>query len=417
MSTPRKQTPYLVRPPTAVLTRGFDPRLSVGSARPAVFRSSTYVFSSPEAAERAFSIALGHSRPSPDENVDLIYSRLSHPNAEIVEDQIVPLERGAQEAAVFNSGMAAISTAFLSFCPAGSSFVYTTPIYGGTQHLIHQLLEPFGLHGVPVPGADTAAVTRAITSTPNLKLVFIETPANPTLAMCDIGAAVAAARNAAGTSPLVLVDNTFLGPTFQHPLVLGADAVVYSATKYLAGHSDILAGVVLGRDPELIATLRGVRAILGNILQPDECWILNSRLPTVELRMTRQSKNAQRIAEALAEHPKIEKLYYPTLFTAPEQIRIRDAQCDFPGAVFALELRGGKRAAFDFLRGLTIAKNAVSLGGVETLACHPATTTHSEMSAEELASNGITDALVRISIGIEDRRDLLSEFLRALDAV
>ena len=133
--------------------------------------------------------------------------------------------------------------------------------------------------------------------------------------------------------------------------------------------------------------------------------------------MTRQSKNAQRIAEALAGHAHIKKLHYPSLFTDPEQIRIRDAQCDFPGAVFALELDGGKRAAFDFLRRLTIAKNAVSLGGVETLACHPATTTHSEMSSEELAASGVTDALVRISIGIEDPRDLLQEFRAALDAL
>jgi cystathionine beta-lyase/cystathionine gamma-synthase len=192
---------------------------------------------------------------------------------------------------------------------------------------------------------------------------------------------------------------------------------VYSATKYLAGHSDILAGVVLSADPELIASLRGIRAILGNILQPDECWLLNSRLPTVELRMTRQSKNAQRIVEGLAGHPRIEKLLYPTLFGDPEQIRIRDAQCDFPGSVFALELHGGKQAAFDFLRRLKIAKNAVSLGGVESLACHPATTTHSEMSEHELASARISDALVRISVGVEDRRDLLKEFSESLDAL
>jgi len=418
MPSTRKKTPYLVRPPTAVLTRGFDPRLSVGSARPAVFRSSTYVFSSPEAAERAFAIALGRSRPSEGESVDLVYSRLSHPNAEILEDQIVPLERGAEEAAVFNSGMAAISTVFLSFCPPGSSFVYTTPVYGGTQHLIHQLLEPLGLKGIPVPAGSTAELTRAIEQTPNLRLVFIETPANPTLVMCDIGSAVAAVKRLPeGTAPLVVVDNTFLGPVFQHPLLLGADATVYSATKYLAGHSDILAGVVLSADPELIASLRGIRAIVGNILQPDECWILNSRLPTVELRMTRQSKNAQRIVEGLVGHPRIEKLLYPTLFSDPEQIRIRDAQCDFPGGVFALELRGGKQAAFDFLRRLKIAKNAVSLGGVESLACHPATTTHSEMSEDELASAGISDALVRVSVGVEDRRDLLKEFSEALDAL
>jgi methionine-gamma-lyase len=413
----RKKTPYVVRPPTAVLTRGFDPRLSVGSARPAVFRSSTYVFSSPEAAERAFSIALGRSRPGPDENVDLIYSRLSHPNAEILEDQIVPLERGAEEAAVFNSGMAAISTVFLNFCPPGSSFLYTTPAYGGTQHLIHQLLEPLGMKGIPVAAHATPAIERLIGSTGNLRIVFIETPANPTLVLSDIAAAAAAVKKLPeGQRPLVVVDNTFLGPVFQHPLELGADLCVYSATKYLAGHSDMLAGVVLGKDPELVTSLRGTRAILGNILQPDECWMLDSRLPTVELRMTRQSKNAQRIVETLANHPRIAKLHYPSLFTDPEQVRIRDRQCDFPGGVFALELAGGKAAAFDFLRNLKIAKNAVSLGGVETLACHPATTTHSEMSKEELEKYGISDALVRVSVGVEDRRDLIAEFRAALDA-
>jgi cystathionine beta-lyase/cystathionine gamma-synthase len=388
----------------------------VGSARPAVFRSSTYVFSSPEAAERAFSIALGRSRPAEGESIDLIYSRLSHPNAEILEDQIVPLEPGAQAAAVFNSGMAAISTLFLTLCPTGSAFVYTTPLYGGTQHLIHQLLEPLGLRGVPVPAGDTAELRRAIATTPGLRLVFLETPSNPTLRMTDIADAAAAAH-ARSDRPLVAVDNTFLGPIFQHPLGHRADLVVYSATKYLAGFSDMLGGVILGRDVDLIAGLRGTRAILGNILQPDECWLLDTRLPTVELRMTRQSKNAERIAGELAGHPKIARLHYPTLFDDPEQIRIRELQCRFPGAVISLELAGGKRAAFDFLRGLRIARNAVSLGGVETLACHPATTTHSELSPEELTRAGVTDALVRLSIGVEDHRDLCRDFLHALDAI
>jgi methionine-gamma-lyase len=415
----RTKTPYVVRPPTAVMTRGYDPRLSVGSARPAVFRSSTYVFSSPEAAERAFAIALGKSRPAEDENVELIYSRLSHPNAEILEDQIVPLEKGAQDAAVFNSGMAAISTLFLALCPRGSSFVYTVPIYGGTQHLIHQLLEPLGWKGVPVMAGDTAGLKKAIADTPALRLVLIETPSNPTLLMTDIASAAQAARarGAAGDRPLVAVDNTFLGPVFQHPLEHGADLAVYSATKYLAGNSDMLGGVVLGRDVELISGLRGTRAILGNILQPDECWMLHSRLPTVDLRMGRQGKNAQRIAEALAEHPQVATLYYPTLLRDPEQVRIREQQCRYPGGIFSFDVKGGKPAAFDFLRRLRITKNAVSLGGVESLSCHPATTTHSELSREELQRYGVTDSLVRVSVGVEDWRDLLAEFTAALDAL
>ncbi len=411
----RKRTPYLVRPPTAVLTRGFDPRLSVGSARPAVFRSSTYVFSSPEAAERAFDVALGKARPGQGESVDLIYSRLSHPNAEILEDQIVPLEPGAESAAAFNSGMAAISTVFLALCPPGSSVVYNAPLYGGTQHLIHQLIEPLGVHGIQVMAGDTAGLRAAIAGARGLKLVFLETPANPTLRMTDIADAARAAR-AHPDRPFTAVDNTFLGPTFQHPLQLGADLVVYSATKYLSGFSDMLAGVVLGRDRELMAQLRGLRAILGNILQPDECWLLDGRLPTVGLRMNRQSKNAQRIAEALAKHPSVERLHYPTLFSEPEQVRIRDEQCSYPGGIFSFEMRGGKKAAFEFLRRLHIAKNAVSLGGVESLVCHPATTTHSELSDEEKSRYGVSDALVRVSVGIEDWRDLLAEFQAALGA-
>jgi cystathionine beta-lyase/cystathionine gamma-synthase len=414
MTSPRDRTAYVVRAPTAVLTRGFDPRLSVGSARPAVFRSSTYVFSSPEAAERAFEIALGKARPAAGESVDLIYSRLSHPNAEITEDHLVPLEKGAEAAAVFNSGMAAISTVVLGLCQPGSSFVYTVPLYGGTQHLVHQLLEPMGMKGIPVPAGDGAAIAAAIATARNLRLVLVETPATPTLVMTDVAAAAAAAH-AHADRPVVAVDNTFMGPTFQHPLVLGADLSVYSATKYLGGFSDMLGGVVIGRDPELLARLRGVRAILGNILQPDEAWMLDGRLPTVGLRMNRQSKNAQRIAEALAGHPRLRRVIYPSLFTDPDQVRIRAAQCGYPGGIFSLQLEGGKRAAFEFLRRLRIAKNAVSLGGVETLVCHPATTTHSEMSPEELARYGVGDDLVRISVGIEHWRDLLAEFQSALD--
>ena len=412
----KREPPYVVRPPTAVLTRGFDPRLSLGSARPAVFRSSTYVFSSPEAAERAFAIALGKVRPEPGENVELIYARLSHPNAEILEDQIVPLEREAASAAVFNSGMAAISTVLLTFCAPGTSFVYTDPVYGGTQHLVETFLRPFGIEAIAVPAGDTAALEKAVAAASDLRLIFIETPANPTLVMTDIRRAVEAGRQRA-EAPLVVIDNTFLGPTFQHPLALGADLVVYSGTKYLAGFSDMLAGVVLARDPDPIATLRGTRAILGNILQPDECWMLDSRLPTVTLRMNRQSKNAQRIAESLTGHRAIRRVIYPSLFKDPEQVRVRDSQCDYPGAIITLDLHGGRAAAWAFLKGLRIARNAVSLGGVETLACHPRTTTHSELSEEDLDRAGISEGLVRISVGVEDWRDIQQDIRDALDSI
>jgi cystathionine beta-lyase/cystathionine gamma-synthase len=328
----------------------------------------------------------------------------------------VPLERGAHQAAVFNSGMAAIMTAFFTFARPASSIVYTIPLYGGTMRLIHEFLEPFGVAGVPVVAGDTAGLENAIRTARDPSIVFIETPANPTMMMTDIRRAAdqAAQRH---PKPVVMVDNTFLGPAFQHPLMLGADLVLYSATKYLSGFSDLLAGAALAADPAIIDQMRSRRVMFGNILQPDECWMLDGRLPTVSLRMNRQSKNAQRIAERLFDKPQIRHVYYPTLFDDDEQIRIRLDQCDYPGGIFSLDFHGGRDAAFTFLRNLKIASNAVSLGGVETLVCHPKTTTHSGMSPGEMERARIGDGLVRISIGIEDWRDLLADFEQALEKI
>lgn len=405
-----------VRPRTAVLSRGFDPSLSFGSARPAVFRSSTYVFASPEAAERAFAITMGKIPPAEGERADLIYSRFSHPNSEILEDQIVPLEAGAREAAVFNSGMAAIMTACFTFARPNSTIVYTTPLYGGTTGLIHSFLEPFGMRGIPVRSGDAQAIDEAIRSAVNCSIVLLESPSNPTLTMTDIERVTDRAAKHPD-KPVVMVDNTFLGPTFQHPLLLGADLVLYSATKYLSGFSDMVAGVALTKDSEMIRKIRSRRSMFGNILQPDECWMLDGRLPTVSLRMNRQSKNAQRIAEALHGHKHLARVIYPTLFDDPEQKRIFEKQCAYPGGIFSVDFKGGKPAAFDFLRHLRIAKNAVSLGGVETLVCHPKSTIHSGTTARELAESGITDGLVRVSVGIEDWRDLLADFEQALATI
>ena len=408
--------PAEIHSKTAILTLGFDPRLSLGSARPAVFRSSTYVFESPEEAERAFSVVHGRAAAEPNERADLIYARISHPNAEILEDRLVPLEPGATDALVFNSGMAAIMTAFFTFARPRSKIVYTMPLYGGTTSLIHTFLEPFGVEGIPVPAGETAAIAEAIAGADDPCIVLIETPANPTLIMTGIRDAVSAAKRHE-SNPIVMVDNTFMGPVFQHPLKLGADLVLYSATKYLSGFSDLVAGAAISNDPVLIERMRSRRTMFGNILQPDECWMLDGRLPTVSLRMNRQSKNAQRIAEKLDGRPAIRRVIYPTLFRDPAQLRIYEEQCEYPGGIFSLDFHGGKAAAFSFLRQLKIARNAVSLGGVETLACHPRTTTHSGESPEELDRAGVTDGLVRVSVGIEDWRDLLADFEQALNAI
>ena len=407
--------PARLHPDTDILTRGFDPKLSVGSARPAVFRSSTYVFSSPEEAERAFDVMGGRARLAAGEGVDLVYSRFNHPNAEILEDHLLPLEPGAEAAAVFNSGMAAIMTALFAVVKPGDAILYTVPVYGATQTLISDFLQGFGVNGIPVTAGRTEEIDEAIRSTKNLRVVLIETPANPTIIMTDIRRACEAVGRLPGKRPLVMVDNTFLGPAFQHPLALGADVTLYSATKYLGGYSDIIGGVAMTGDVALMKKIRSKRSLFGNILQPDECWILDTRLSTVNLRMSRQDENAQQIAANLVKNPAIEKVYYPTLFSDREQIRIFQAQCERPGGIVALDLKGGKGAAFNFLRSLRLARNAVSLGSVETLACHPRTTTHSSWTAQALDEAGISHGLVRISVGIEDWRDLLADFESALE--
>ncbi len=410
-----------LRPPTEVLTRGFDPKLSVGSARPAVFRSSTYVFSSPETAERAFDLMAGRAKPEPGEQIDLVYSRFNHPNAEILEDQIVPLERGAHSALVFNSGMAAIATALQTFLRPGSTIIYTVPIYGGTQHFIQDFLSVWGVKGIAVPAGDGARLDEAIRACGNPSIILIETPANPTLTMTDIRRAVETTASLPGRNghgrPLVMVDNTLMGPSFQHPLAIGADMVLYSATKYLSGLSDMIGGIALAADPDLIRPMRSKRSLFGNILQPDECWMLDGRLSTVALRMNRASKNAEHITGVLSAHRNVVRMIYPTLFEQPDQREIYQKQCDFPGAMFSIEVRGGKAGAFEFLRNVRIGRNAVSLGGVETLMCHPKTTTHSGFTEQEFREAGVTDGLVRVSVGIEDWRDLLADFEQALDSI
>jgi len=310
--------------------------------------------------------------------------------------------------------MSALVTALFAHLKPGRAVVYTVPIYGGTQKFIQGVLEPWGVPGVAVRAGDSAALERAIRDTPDVGVVLVETPANPTLTMTDLRhAAECAARRP--DRPLVMVDNTLLGPVFQHPFQHGADVVLYSATKYLSGFSDLIGGVALTRDPAVAAPIRGLRSLFGTILQPDECWILNGRLPTVSLRMRQATKNARMIVDALARHPKIARIHFPAQFDDAEQVRIRDAQCQGSGAMFSVELKGGKRAAFDFLRNVRIARDAVSLGGVETLVCHPRSTTHSGFTDEEFAEAGVTDGLVRFSIGVEDWRDLLADFERALE--
>ncbi len=406
-----------LRPPTQVLTRGFDPSLSVGSARPAVFRSSTYVFPSPEAAERAFDLVAGRAQPDVGEQPDLIYSRFNHPNAEILEERVVPLETGAHAALVFNSGMAAIMTALFTFARPGQNIIYTVPIYGGTQHLIEDFLSTLGIGGIPVQAGHTGEMDDAIRSTKNLAIVLIETPANPTIVMTDI-------RHATDASG---------APESQAPGHGGQ----YAARPDVPASADAGRGPepVLGHQisfgPQRSDRRRSHRQAIPNADSTD----------ALQAQPVRQHPAARRMLDAgrppahrhVAHEPIQQecRAHRDPPGEAPQDgprvvsdaihrsgaIEIARNQCDFPGGMLSIDLRGGKRAAFEFLRNLRIARNAVSLGGVETLVCHPKTTTHSGFTEEEFAAAGVTDGLVRISIGIEDWRDLLADFEQALDLI
>jgi len=405
-------------PETSVLTEGFDPELSVMAARPPIYPVSTYCFHSAEEARRYFDVALERSDEAPDQSGGLIYARLNNPNAEIFEHQMVPLEAGAVEAAAFASGMSAITAIFFTFLHPGDVVLYTRPVYGGTAHVLGQLLPPFGITAVAVDAGDADALCQeAERLGDRLAMIYVETPANPTLSMTDIAAASRVARAMSDRRPVRLViDNTFLGPTFQSPLRHGADLVTYSATKSIGGHSDLVGGVTLAHDTDLIRRLKTHRSFFGTICEPFSSWLLSRSLATIYTRTIKQSKNAARIVDRLSGHKKIRSIRYPTRLDG-DQKRIYRAQCTAPGSMITLEIEGGEAGAFRFLNGLHIAKLAVSLGSVESLATHPRTTTSSEMAPEEMDRVGITDGLVRLSIGVEYWRDLAADFEQALDAV
>ncbi len=408
--THRVRKVHVLHPETAALVEGFDPGLSVMAARPPIYPVSTYCFHSAAEAERFFSTALGREKgPS-----ELIYARLNNPNAEMFEDQLVPLERSASAAASFASGMAAITTTLLTFLRPGDVLLHTRPIYGGTDHLVHHLLPVLGVTARGVNAGDAEALAREAASLGDaLAMVYVETPANPTLRMTDIAEAATIAH-ARPRPALLAVDNTFLGPVFQSPLLHGADLVLYSASKYLGGHSDLVAGALVARDPELVDRVKAVRSFFGTICEPFTAWLLQRSLATIYTRMVKQSKNATRIVEHLKGHPRIRRIHYPSLFEA-EQARIYRAQCTAPGGMIAFEIDGGKDAAFHFLDALRIAKLAVSLGGVETLVTHPKTTISSELAPEEMELAHIADGLVRYSTGIEYWRDLAEDIEQALE--
>lgn len=418
----RELNGHEMRPETLMMGYGYDPCLSEGSVKIPIFQTSTFVFKSAEEGKAFFELAYGLREQRPQEEPGLIYSRLNNPDLEVLEDRLT-LWDGADDGLVFASGMAAISTTILSFARPGDALVYSEPIYGGTEFLLDRILPQFGIARVPfragVEGALEAALEEA-RSKGRVAMIVLETPANPTNALVDIARTAELARrleDADGRRPIVAVDNTFLGPLWQQPLRHGADLVLYSLTKYVGGHSDLIAGACLGPEP-LIQVVRGMRTILGTMPDAFTGWLLLRSLETLKLRMTASMKSARYVAEYLAEHPKVKKVLYLGLLGEDDPQRaIYQKQCTGAGSTFSFELYGGEAEAFRFLNALKHVKLAVSLGGTESLAEHPATMTHSDVPRDVQEHIGITPAMVRISVGVEHPEDIIADVAQALEKV
>jgi methionine-gamma-lyase len=404
---------------TQMLSYGYDPMLSEGAIKPPIFLTSTFLFRSAEDGKILFDV-IGNRRPAPEGQAGgLVYSRYNNPNLEMLEDRLAFIDE-AEDALVFSSGMAAITTTLLAYLRPGDCVAFTKPLYGATASVIERFLSEFGVTSAAIEDATSVEKIRAALAKadrPRLKLILAETPANPSSVLWDIEALAKVAGEIgreSGLKPILAVDNTLLGPIFQNPLKNGADLNLYSLTKYVGGHSDLVAGAATGAEKAL-APLRTLRGWLGCQLDPNSCWMVTRSLETVALRMQKAADNAQAVARFLADHPKVESVKFPGLLVEGDPQRaIYDRQCSGPGSTFSFVVKGGKDEAFRVLDGLQVVKLAVSLGGTESLACHPATTMHSSFSAGDRARLGIPDGLIRISIGVEHPDDLIADLKQAL---
>ncbi len=421
---PRPKTPVLainnrkLQPSTLMMGHGYDPMLSEGALKPPIFLTSTFVFENAAAGKRHFEGVTG-KRPGGAEG--LVYSRFNGPNQEILEDRLGIWE-DAEDALTFSSGMSAIATVLLTFVEPGDVIVHSAPLYAATETLIAKTLGKFGVSWMDFPAGATRdeieAVVEAAKAKGRVAMIYLESPANPTNVLVDVEA-VSAVRDTlfeAGEAPPIVIDNTFLGPLWHKPLVHGADIVVYSLTKYAGGHSDLVAGGALGSAARINA-IRSMRNTIGTILDPNSAWMLLRSLETLELRMSRAGENAAKICEWLRHQPKVERVVYLGFPETERQADIYARHCTGAGSTFSLYLKGGEREAFAFLDALKIAKLAVSLGGTETLASCPAAMTHLSVPDARKAALGISDNMVRISIGVEDADDLIADFDQALAAI
>ena len=409
-----------LHPESLMMSYGYKPEWSEGAAKTPIFQTSTFVFRNAEEGRAFFEIAQGKREPGPGEMPGLIYSRLNNPDLEIAEDRLALWDR-AEDCALFASGMAAISTTLLTFLRPGDVLAASEPLYGGTHHLVDWLLPQLGIRVVRFGCAagEEQIEERIAAAGGGLGFVLIETPANPTNDLIDIAMCAGLAERHSTPEHRVplAVDNTFLGPLFQHPLEHGADIVLYSATKYIGGHSDLIAGAALG-SRQMIEPVRSFRTMLGSHADPWTAWMLMRSLETLQVRMLRQAETATVVAEFLAAHPKVEQVnYLGRLAPGTPQHALYERQCLGPGAMISFEVAGGEAAVYRFLNALTLIHLAVSLGSTESLAEHPATMTHSEATPEENCAAGVTEGLVRISVGVEHPDDLIRDISQALERV
>ncbi|HEX9324994.1 MAG TPA: cystathionine gamma-synthase family protein [Reyranella sp.] len=411
---------HVLRPETLMLSYGYDPMLSEGAVKPPVFLTSTFVFGSAEEGRDFFDYASGRKKPPEGAGAGLVYSRFNHPNSEIVEDRLAVYE-GAESCVLFSSGMSAISTTILAFARPGDVILHSQPLYGGTETLLARTMADFNIGAVGfVDGVSEPAIRAAVQEARGkgrISVIMIETPANPTNTLVDIKLLRRIADEigmAQGFQPVLVCDNTLLGPVFQRPLDHGADVSVYSLTKYVGGHSDLIAGAALG-SKATIAPIKALRGSVGTNLDPHSCWMLGRSLETLGLRMERSNTNARLVAEYLRDHPKVDKVHYLAFLDEGSEAQLVFArQCTGPGSTFSFDIKGGEKQAFAFLNALQIFKLAVSLGGTESLASHPAAMTHSGVPVAVRDRIGVLDTTIRLSVGIEHPDDLIADLTQAL---
>jgi methionine-gamma-lyase len=401
------------KPETEMMTGGWDPVRGMGSMKTPLFQTSTFTFESAEAAKRAFDVTYGGEEPGTDEEVGYIYTRLDHPNLVVVESRLAVWD-GVDRALLFSSGMSAIFTTLLTLLHPGDLILHSSPLYGGTNSMFENVLAPIGIEAVSFGPDATETDLDGMVAGHRLGVVYVESPANPTNDIFDIAMAARVAKRHQATT---VVDNTYLGPLGQQPHAHGADLVVYSATKYYGGHSDLVAGVLTGAE-SMISAIKTMRYRIGTTADPHSAWLLGRSLETYALRAQRQVENAYRVAEFLTAHPKVSRVGYLGLVGDDDPRRpLIDRQCTTTGAMITFELTGGREEAFRFLDSMRLVGLATSLGGTESIASHPATTSHSNVDVETRRLMGVTEAMIRFSVGIEAVEDIIADLEQALRAV